>query len=61
LGKSPVIVEGDMVLAESGAIIETLADRYGGASSRRRPVRRSACAICTGCTSPKARRSRRCC
>ena len=28
LGKSPVIVEGDMVLAESGAIIETLADRY---------------------------------
>jgi glutathione S-transferase len=29
LGKSPVIVEGDMVLAESGAIIETLADRHG--------------------------------
>lgn len=29
LGKSPVIVEGDLVLAESGAIIETLADRYG--------------------------------
>jgi len=29
LGRSPVIVEGDMVLAESGAIIETLADRHG--------------------------------
>ena len=29
LGKSPVIVDGDLVLAESGAIIETLADRYG--------------------------------
>src|SRR5688572_21107699 len=29
LGKSPVIVEGDMVLAESGAIIEMLADRHG--------------------------------
>jgi glutathione S-transferase len=29
LGKSPVIVEGEMVLAESGAIIETLADRHG--------------------------------
>ena len=29
LGKAPVITEGDMVLAESGAIIETLADRYG--------------------------------
>jgi len=29
LGKSPVIVDGELVLAESGAIIETLADRYG--------------------------------
>ena len=29
LGKSPVITEGDMVLAESGAIVETLADRHG--------------------------------
>jgi len=30
LGKSPVIQDGDLVLAESGAIIEYLADRYGG-------------------------------
>jgi glutathione S-transferase len=30
LGKSPVIVDGDLTLAESGAIIEYLADRYGG-------------------------------
>ncbi|QYY24194.1 glutathione S-transferase family protein [Diaphorobacter sp. MNS-0] len=29
LGKSPVITEGDMVVAESGAIIEYLAERYG--------------------------------
>jgi glutathione S-transferase len=29
LGKSPVIQDGDMILAESGAIIEHLADRYG--------------------------------
>lgn len=29
LGKSPVITEGDEVIAESGAIIETLVDRYG--------------------------------
>ena len=29
LGKAPVISDGDMVLAESGAIVETLADRYG--------------------------------
>ena len=30
LGKSPVISDGELVLAESGAIIEYLADRYGG-------------------------------
>ena len=30
LGKSPVITDGDLTLAESGAIIEYLIDRYGG-------------------------------
>ncbi|SKA35714.1 glutathione S-transferase [Enhydrobacter aerosaccus] len=30
LGKSPVISDGDLVLAESGAILEYLADTYGG-------------------------------
>lgn len=30
LGKSPVITDGDLTLAESGAIIEYLASRYGG-------------------------------
>ncbi len=30
LGKSPVVVDGDLTLAESGAIIEYMADRYGG-------------------------------
>ncbi len=29
LGKSPVITDGEMTLAESGAIIEYLVDRYG--------------------------------
>jgi glutathione S-transferase len=29
LGKSPVLEDGELVLAESGAIIEYLADRYG--------------------------------
>jgi glutathione S-transferase len=29
LGKSPVITHGDLTLAESGAIVEYLADRYG--------------------------------
>ena len=30
LGKSPVISDGELVLAESGAIIEYLVDKYGG-------------------------------
>src|SRR6202161_600827 len=30
LGKSPVIVDGDATIAESGAIIEYLVDKYGG-------------------------------
>src|SRR5579883_641309 len=29
LGKSPIIVDGDWVLAETGAIVEYLIDRYG--------------------------------
>ena len=36
LGKSPVITDGDLVLAESGAIIEYLVDRYG--NSRLKPA-----------------------
>src|SRR5580692_735210 len=31
LGKSPVISDGDLTLAESGAIVEYLAARYGDA------------------------------
>lgn len=30
LGKSPVITDGDLTIAESGAIIEYLVERYGG-------------------------------
>lgn len=30
LGKSPVMQDGDLMLAESGAIVEYLVDRYGG-------------------------------
>ncbi len=33
LGKSPVLVDGDVTVAESGAIIEYLVDSYGEASS----------------------------
>ncbi len=32
LGKSPVIEDGDLVLAESGAILEYLSDKYGNGS-----------------------------
>lgn len=34
LGKAPILVDGDRVLAESGAIIEYLADRYGDGRMR---------------------------
>jgi glutathione S-transferase len=30
LGKSPVLTDGDLTVAESGAIVEYLVDRYGG-------------------------------
>lgn len=33
LGKSPVITDGDLVVAESGAILEYLAEQYGDRSS----------------------------
>jgi glutathione S-transferase len=32
LGKSPVVTDGELTLAESGAIIEYLADRYGAST-----------------------------
>lgn len=35
LGKSPIIVDGDLVLAESGAIVEYLITRYGQHSGLR--------------------------
>src|SRR5580692_3279772 len=34
LGKSPVITDGDAVVAESGAIIEYLVGRHGGGRMR---------------------------
>src|SRR5688572_25935820 len=37
LGKSPVVQDGDQVLAESGAIVEHLADRYGSGKLARTP------------------------
>lgn len=38
LGKSPLIQDGDLVLAESGAIVEYLVNRYGADSALRPPA-----------------------
>src|ERR1700712_2102436 len=35
LGKSPVVTDGDITVAESGAIVEYLMDTYGAASGLR--------------------------
>ena len=62
LGKSPVISDGDLTLAESGAIVEYLASRYGsGKLIPDEQAPRNISATSTGCTSPRARRCRRCC
>jgi glutathione S-transferase len=61
LGKSPVITDGELVLAESGAILEYLAETYGaqaqGEAGQLLATPGSAehrqCA--SGCTTPKAR------
>ena len=37
LGKSPVITDGDITVAESGAIVEYLLDTYGDGSALRPP------------------------
>jgi glutathione S-transferase len=50
LGKSPVIVDRAVTVAESGAIVEYLVDKYG-----------AVCATPTGCTMRKGRPCRRCC
>jgi glutathione S-transferase len=55
LGKSPVIVDGGFTVAESGAIIEYLVDRYGNGRLIPPPAARSDCAIPIGFTMPRAR------
>ena len=39
LGKAPVIKDGELVLAESGAIVEYLVERHGGGRLAPRPTR----------------------
>lgn len=41
IGKSPILIDGDTVIAESGAMIEYLLDYYGEDSTLRPPIRTS--------------------
>ena len=55
LGKAPVIRDGDLVLAESGAIVDYIVHRHGAD----RLAGAAVCAghtrvTCIGCISPKA-------
>jgi glutathione S-transferase len=58
LGKSPVVVDGEHTLAESGAVLEYLVERYDAARAFAPP---NTCATATGCTTPKARPCPPCC
>ena len=61
LGKSPVVTDDGEVIAESGAIIEYLVEKYGALgrvnsrTSSRRAARPSTGSAATGCTTPRAR------
>ena len=60
LGKSPVIADDGVVVAESGAIIEYLVEKYGAdrANSRdcnRRQARANTVSAVTGCITRKVR------
>ena len=55
LGKSPVITDGDLVVAETGRSSNTWSTPMARAASSPRPGRPSACATPTGCTMPRAR------
>ena len=56
IGAAPVIIDGDLVLAKSGAIVDYILAKYGKGrlvlASRTRPISRNSC---TGFTSPTAR------
>jgi len=54
LGKSPVITDGDVTVAESGLITEYLIETYGNGRLRLRKERQNTCSIAIGCIMPKA-------
>ena len=55
LGKSPVISDGGVTVAESGAIVEYLMSSMARAVSSRHLPRQSACVTPTGCITRRAR------
>jgi glutathione S-transferase len=61
LGKSPVITEDDVTVAESGAIIEYLLERHGNGRFIPPPAAKSAAVSPTGCITPRARPCHPCC
>jgi glutathione S-transferase len=60
LGKSPVITDGKLTLAESGAILQYLVDEYDTTGRLQPKSAADRAASPTGCTTPRARRCRRC-
>ncbi len=55
LGKSPVLTDGDVTIAETGAIVEYLVDKAGRPPSSGGWNRRSDCAGPSGCITPRVR------
>ena len=54
LGKAPVVRDGELVLAESGAIVEYLVERHSGGRLAPRPTPAAWACTCTGSTSRRA-------
>ena len=56
LGKSPVITDGDIKIAESGAIVDYIIRRYGNGKLMPAPAAPTMSPTTSGCIIPKARR-----
>ena len=55
MGIAPVITDGDIALAESGAIVEYLIAKYANGRLAIGPTQPTSPIICSGFTSPTAR------
>ena len=60
LGKAPIIEDGSLRLAETGAIVDYLVARYGNELAPPPDAPKNTGATATGCITPKARRCLRC-